>query len=178
MNNKKLSDLSVDIGPAVKVTFNKVSYEEGETNYTKWYRLSVQFTDGQGRTLTKRFFEPSSKDYNYSREFAYFFKQLLDNFSPGVWDKIKRPKSFVGFYTEYIEKINKHKGKTCYIKTVPVKNPSDPKEYVADLAYEYISNKPMKYTVLELNQAEDFFTEAPITESQAIKPNLNINEYF
>ena len=171
MGKKKLHDLSVDIGPAVKVTFLKVAYVTGEKDYNKWYRLDIIFEDSQGRQIVKRLMEPS-KDFDYKREYAGALRQLLNTFQKGAWEKIKRSKTFDEFYTRYIESINNHKGKECHIKTLPITHPVERDFVTAELAAEYISLKPMSYTPLEENQADDYYTPKSLPIDNKM-PRLN-----
>lgn len=172
--NKKLSEYSVDIGASIEAIFEKVSFQTGESDHKKWYRLDIIFKDKQGRQIIKRLFEPNDRDHDYKRAYAYCLKQLLENFEKGAWNEIPRAKTYTDFYTSYISKLSKHKGKNVFIKTLPIKNPTKPDEYMADLAIDYISNKPMTYTVLEENQAEDFISVKP----SAVKGVGDFNNHF
>jgi hypothetical protein len=157
---KELHNNSVGIGPAIKATFEKVSYVTGESGFDKWYRLDIWFRDQQGNHIIKALFEPNAKDYDFKREYAYTLRLLLNTLdNKKAWESIPRGKTFNDFYTYYIDKIDKHKGKECYIKTLPITHPTEPKFVTANLATDFISLKPMVYTSLEKNQAEEYISK-------------------
>lgn len=163
----------MDIGPSVKVKFEKVSYRQGERDFKKWFCLDIVFTDSQDRQLIKRLFEPS-KDYEYRREYAYILRQLINVFEDGAWENIPRARTFPDFYTSYLKLVSKYKDKDCYIKTLPITHPVETEFVTADLSQEFISLKPMAYNTLEENQAEGYFVAKQKLENPMNKLDTSV----
>jgi len=160
--------MKFDISPCQQVTFVGCFYLSGRTlKGEEWFALDFKFTRA-GKSHVERKFQPRPGDMKERELYAQQLMEILNTLSgEKLWEGISRSevgRNWSVFYTKYISLINKYKGKSCYIKTLPKERFRDGKVEVSACLAEknFISMKPnLEYTILEQSAVDRVQEEIP-----------------